>query len=171
MFQSHTITLEITQFHILSFYQIFVYIRFWGDYDLRKTYRRTKDKTGSLPGSISCSLSFQLPHHFYARVIAFVGFLYPPNERSIRKTRFPSFITYVQRAVAPVIERLVRTIVTPWSGITWAYYVSCNCTVDVITTRCLCAFALPFAIMRTNSLWPWTILHFSFIFYLLLHFL
>jgi len=93
---------------------------------------------------------FLFPCHFYTRVIAFVGFLYLPDERSIRKTRFPLFITYVQRPVAPVIERLVRTIVTPWSGITWAYYVGCNCTVDVITTRCLCAFALGFAIMGTK---------------------
>lgn len=130
---------------------------FWSDYDFRKTHCRTRDKAGLLPGSISCFLSFQLPRHFYTRVIAFVGLLYPPDERSIRKTRFPPFITYVQRPVAPVIERLAKTIVTPWSGITWAYYVGCNCAIDVITTRCLCAFP----IMRTDSLWPWTILHFS----------
>ena len=36
---------------------------------------------------------------------------------------------------SPVIEQLVKTIVTPWSGIIWAYYV--GCTVDVITTVAL----------------------------------
>jgi len=107
-----------------------------------------------------CSPSFQLLRHFYTRVIAFFGLLHPPNERSIRKTQFPPFITYVQRPVAPVIERLVRTIVTPWSGIAWAYYPGCNCTVDVITTRCLCAIVLTVAITWTNLLWFWTVLHF-----------
>lgn len=50
----------------------------------------------------------------------------------------------------PVIERPVRTIVTPWSGITWAYYVGCNCTVDVITTRYLLCPDLSFRYYRTG---------------------
>lgn len=82
-------------------------IRLWSDYELRKTRRWTwspQHKAGPFPGSILCPpppLPFQLLCHFYTRVIAFFGLLHPPDERSIRKTRFPPFITYVRRPAAP----------------------------------------------------------------------
>lgn len=61
------------------------------------------------------------------------------REDSIRgETRFPSFITYVQRPlVAPVIERPVRTIAALWSGITCELIMSvATAPWTVITIRC-----------------------------------
>lgn len=62
----------------------------------------------------------------------------------------------------PVIERPVRTIVTPWSGITWAYYVGCNCTVDVITTRYLLCPDLSIRYYRTGDLFTATVTSYIF---------
>lgn len=68
-----------------------------------------------------------------------------------------------------VIERPVRTIVTPWSGITWAYYVGCNCTVDVITTRYLLYPDLSFRYYRTEPFYGNNLISFeqTYIFLLL----
>lgn len=89
-------------------------------YELRKTRRRTAQRSWTASRQhFVLPFSSQLPRHFYTRVIAFLGLPHPTSTRGVfGKLRFPSFITYVRQAAAPVIERLVRTIVTPWSGIT-----------------------------------------------------
>lgn len=156
----------------LWYHRISAHIRPRSYYELRKTRRWTsfppRRKAGPLPAATFCApLLFTTPtpflHESHCLPRSPVS---SSDERSIRKTRFLSFITYVQRPATPVIERLVRTIVTPWSGITWAYYVGYNCTVDVITTRCLCVplSAIAFAITATGFLWP-SFIFFFFVFF------
>lgn len=80
-----------------------------------------------------------------------LAFYICPTREAFGKLGFPPFITYVRRPAAPGYRAPdIRTIVTPWSGITWAYYVDCNCTVDVITTRYLLCPDLSFRYYKTG---------------------